>query len=181
MAWDDTIPWFRRVLPGAVLVGAGLFLLHEIGGGDADEIVATVFKALIGLGLMLAGAVLVARPLAHLIVTPFVRMLFPEDHHYTPPPLFPLARHYWKQGRGEDAVKQYQKILKYHPQEADAYKELAQLFLSLDRRREADAVVRKGCVTLRDKAAREDLYQFYSALVAGGVLTTEHEERSGLP
>ncbi|GAB4240994.1 MAG: hypothetical protein OHK005_03570 [Candidatus Methylacidiphilales bacterium] len=158
---DDSFPWFRRVLPGAFLIGLGLFLLQGIATGQEAEVVETVFRALMGLAFMVAGAVLVARPLAQLIVTPFVRMLFPEDHNYTPPPLYSLARHYRKQGRSEEALVQYRKILKHHPREAEAYQELVQLLLALDRSAEAESVYKKGMATLKDQAAREKLDEFY--------------------
>lgn len=158
---DDSFPWFRRVLPGAFLIGLGLFQLQGITTGPESQITETVFRALMGLALVLAGAILIARPLAQWIVTPFVRMLFPEDHNYTPPPLYSLARHYCKQGRFEEAIRQYHKILKHHPQEIEAYLELVQLLLILGQRAEAESVYKKGVAHLADPGAREDLHAFY--------------------
>ncbi|MFQ3670418.1 MAG: tetratricopeptide repeat protein [Verrucomicrobiia bacterium] len=182
MASDDAIPWFRRVVPGGLLVGVGLWVLSRIGeGGGANEgggeVAVVVVQALLGLGLMLGGATLVARPLAQVIVTPFVRLLFPEDHDYTPPPLYPLARYYWRQGRVEEAERQYRKILRHHRQEGAAYRELVELLMTVDRRREAETVFRRGMAVLKDATERERLREVYEGLVAGAAWVAGEEPK----
>lgn len=157
-------------------MGIGYGVLSGLEVREGVAIPETVIRAVVGLGLLIGGAVLLARPIALMVVTPFVRLLFPEDHDYTPPPLFSLARHYWKKGQTEAAIAQYRKIVKYHPQEVEGYRELAQLLVETGKRNEADAVVRQGVSKLRAVEAREGLSAWYGELLSGAVGREDCEE-----
>jgi hypothetical protein len=77
---------------------------------------------------------------------PFVAILFPSDEYSRPPLSYKLARRYRDEHRWEDAVRQYRKIIRYHPKERDAYLELIEVAHSMKNdalRREYAALLRK--------------------------------------
>ena len=55
---------------------------------------------------------------------PFVAILFPSEEFLKPPLSYRLARRYRDEQRHEDAARQYRKIIKYYPDEREAYLEL---------------------------------------------------------
>jgi tetratricopeptide (TPR) repeat protein len=52
------------------------------------------------------------------------QLFFPDDHYSKPPLSYRLARRYREEHRWEDAIRQYRKIIRYYPNERDAYLEL---------------------------------------------------------
>jgi hypothetical protein len=75
------------------------------------------------------GAVLLLAPettfrIAEWCSRPFTAILFPSDHFNKPPLTYKLARRYRDEKRWDDAARQYRKIIRYYPKEADAYIEL---------------------------------------------------------
>ena len=83
-------------------------------------------KSLFGLAAMISGVLLVAPECVGWAVLPLHRLL---DHIFLPsesepPPLdYTLARRYAVQLRFEDACEEYAKIIRHHPEQADAYLE----------------------------------------------------------
>lgn len=58
---------------------------------------------------------------------PFANILFPSDEFSKPPLSYRLARRYRTEMRHEDAIEQYENIIRHHPREADAYLELLEV------------------------------------------------------
>lgn len=83
-------------------------------------------QSLLWIGVVILVAVLVSPVLTELIAYPVGLLFWPEERP-VPPPLFKLTAYYVKQGRFEDAIAEYEKILHYHPQESRAYEELIEV------------------------------------------------------
>lgn len=65
--------------------------------------------------------------LAECLSRPFAALFFPDEHFAKPPLTYKLARRYRGEQRWEDAARQYRKIIRYYPQEQDAYVELLEV------------------------------------------------------
>lgn len=167
MFTEDSFPWWRRVVPGIVLIGLGLGLIvHRTAPGTAT-IPMTLFTALGCLALIIGGAIMIAKPLAILLAEPIVQLLWPEDHSYIPPPLYALPRHYWKEGRLEEACREYKKITTHHPQELVAYIEWITLLLLINQPEQAQTVFKRATLKLKDPSARQSLQETYQRLLTG--------------
>ena len=96
--------------------------------GLLSEGIAAAFPVLVSMACFIGSVLLVAPETAFRIAEwcsrPFVAILFPSDHFNKPPLSYTLARRYRDEKRWDDAARQYRKIIRYYPKEADAYLEL---------------------------------------------------------
>jgi tetratricopeptide (TPR) repeat protein len=92
------------------------------------EGLAATFPVLVSMACFITSVLLVAPETAFRVADwfsrPFAAILFPSDHFNKPPLSYRLARRYRDEKRWEDAARQYRKIIRYYPKEADAYLEL---------------------------------------------------------
>jgi tetratricopeptide (TPR) repeat protein len=65
--------------------------------------------------------------LAEQIAKPFANLFFPSDRFKKPPVSYLLARRYRSERRFEEAVRQYENIIEFHPYERDAHVELIEV------------------------------------------------------
>lgn len=166
---------FKRFLPAAFLMGIGFTGMIKSDAGESMAGVAAV--SLIGLAFLIAGACFIAKPVAYMIVSPLVGLLYPEDHSYSPPPLYRLPEMYVRQGRYQDAALEYQKILRHHPREVRAYLALLEVaFLHLQDGALAEKTHKAGLRKLKDPEARAQLEETFQALQAGAPLATSSIE-----
>lgn len=80
-------------------------------------------------GFALIGAVILIAPdtigmLCGAVGQMFGNVIFPEQWNAKPGLSYTLPRHYMNEGRFEEAVAEYEKILRYYPEEKDAHVEL---------------------------------------------------------
>ncbi|MEO6848299.1 MAG: hypothetical protein ABI443_11600 [Chthoniobacterales bacterium] len=94
-------------------------------GGTALHVLAA---ALFGFAIMMFGIFLVAPEVVRVIASPisnFFGGIFFLNARYSKPPLsYNLARFYEKEERLDEAIVEYGKIIRYYPEERDAYLEL---------------------------------------------------------
>lgn len=62
--------------------------------------------------------------LAEQIAKPLANLFYPSDSFKKPPLSYALARRYRNERRFDDAATQYESIIKFYPEEKDAYLEL---------------------------------------------------------
>jgi hypothetical protein len=65
--------------------------------------------------------------LAEQIAKPFANLFFPSETFKKPPVSYLLARRYRSERRFEEAVRQYENIIEFHPHERDAHVELIEV------------------------------------------------------
>jgi hypothetical protein len=99
--------------------------LNQVFNGPGD-LMSAFAGCLFGFASLIAGAFFFLPELAPLVAAPVVRFLsgfvFPNETGEVPLD-YTLARFYAKNGRPEEALEQYFKILENYPQEIDAYRE----------------------------------------------------------
>jgi tetratricopeptide (TPR) repeat protein len=116
----DLLVALLKRLPLLALLGAVLVVfLGKVGttGGGYLGVFAWMLFAFVPAILM---AVLVARPIAEFLALPFERLYMPRGE-VIPPPLYYLIEKYVQEGRLEEAMREYAKVLHYHPQEYPAH------------------------------------------------------------
>jgi len=166
----------KRVLPGLILLAMGFASLYFTDRRGGEGLVVGV-RTLASFVFLLPGAIFLAHPVATLIATQFANILYPEDHDYSPPPLYRLPEMYIRQNRHGDAVQEYQKILHHHPREIRAYLALLEVAFQLMQ----DPVLgektyRTGLRRLKNVGDRVKLEETYQALRAGAPLPSSSIE-----
>lgn len=99
------------------------FSIHAPKDPTPDEKLKELGFAFIGFLLFAAGAAVLIFPLGRFLSSIFESLFWPTDT-YLPPPLFKLAAWYVEQGRYAEALAEYEKILKHHRHNSDAYRGL---------------------------------------------------------
>lgn len=111
-----------RYLVALILIGAAVF--RSVSGAGAGEFGAVASGLIVGTGLALGAAALLAPELIALGTIPlrlvFNSILFPNERGIAPPD-YTLPQVYRDQGRYDEAMEQYLKIIANHPQELLAY------------------------------------------------------------
>lgn len=99
--------------------------------GFKVEGVGAVVLVLPSLALFISFLILIAPEtafrLAEWCAKPFADLFFPSEEFSKPALSYTLARRYAQDGRLDDAMLEYEKILYYYPDERTAYKELLEL------------------------------------------------------
>lgn len=127
-------------------------------GGTGLAFVASPF-------FILAGALIVAAPLARLLAEPLGHLLFPGKHYDRPQPIYgiPLARK--KEGRYEEALAGFRKIASDYPDEVQAWVEMVDVAVtSLNDGQRALAIFQEGMQALRKPEQRQQLERMYAAI-----------------
>jgi hypothetical protein len=167
----------KSVVIGLIFFGTGFFFLFHLGyspepSEDVPSNPATlVYQSLkgliVGVGLMVVGAMFMARSIINIIIQPFMGMLFP-DETYVPPALYSLPEMYLRQDRAADAAAEYEKILKHHPDEANAHIFLIEVALTrLKDPHRAEKTHRHGMRKIKDETQRKLMTDWYEALKQG--------------
>ncbi len=123
MTWQKV----RRILAGLALL-ASVWLMSA---GLKMNWLAAAFPVIGSLLLFLIAVLLMAPDtvfkVAEWMAKPFADLFYPSDEFEKPPLSYKLARHYSQERRVEDAVREYEKILFYYPEERQAYLEVIEL------------------------------------------------------
>ena len=117
---------FRRLMRWLFAVGSvGLSIYLIQRGIAAGSITASFFPVLAALVLLVISAILIAPELAVLFCQPLFALVdsifFPGGKLSKPVLSYTLPDFYLKEGRYEEALEEYRKILRYYPRESAAY------------------------------------------------------------
>ncbi len=107
-----------------------------------------------GIGLVIVGALALAPDLVRIAARPFTALIdaifLPGGRADKPEPDFKLPAYYELEGRHEDALAAYQKILRHHPDLPEAWIGAVRLLAgALDRPAEAESLRRRARRRLR--------------------------------
>lgn len=114
---------------------------------------------------VLAGALIVAQPIAQLWAQPLGNLFFPNSHYDRPQPVYsiPLARK--QEGRYEEALEGFLKIALGWPGQTQAWIEMIDVAITgLNDGARAESIFRQGMAALQDEAARQRLAEMYMAI-----------------
>lgn len=94
--------------------------------------VEMMFPILFAIGALLIGIALIAPEVVRFLLRPvyhWIEGLYGSGDHSAKPPLdYRLARLYVRQGKLDSAAELYERILRYYPEEPDAYRELLEVY-----------------------------------------------------
>ena len=113
----------------------------------------------------LAGAIIIAFPLARLCAEPLGSLFFPNKHFDRPQPIYsiPLARK--QEGRYEEALAGFLQIAQGWPDQVQAWIEMIDIAINcLHDGARAESIFQQGMAALQDDAARQRLAEMYVAL-----------------
>jgi len=115
--------------------------------------------------LLLAGALIVAAPLARLLAEPLGNLLFPGKRFDRPQPIYgiPLARKH--EGHYEEALDGFRKIACDYPDEVQAWIEMVDVAITgLHDGERAQQIFEEGMATLKGTEQRQHLAKMYVAI-----------------
>ncbi len=122
----------RWLLAACCMIGSAKFMVMGLIAGLSSQPGAggavAAWPVLVSFALFLVTVFLIAPETAlraaEWCARPFTNILFPSDEFSKPPLSYKLARRYRDEHRWEEAATQYRKIIRYYPEEKDAYMEL---------------------------------------------------------
>lgn len=171
--------WGMRELYGAFAAVAGF---------DADLVVRLV----VAVGAIAVAALLVARDLARVLSRPLLLLIenlyMPGNRNDKPPLSFRLARYYAVSGRLPEAEREYLRMLRFHPGEAEGWIELMTLYWTWSRparRHDARRACARGLRKVTVPAMRIELARALAELEKGRLpvdlrkLALRDKERGG--
>ena len=132
--------------------------IHHVFNGPAD-LLSAFAGCLFGFAALISGAFFFLPELVPLIAAPVVRFftgLFLPNETGKAPLDYTLARFYVKNGRLEEALEQYFRILENYPQELAAYREGLEVARSTGDSAAAERLAKMALRKLKDPAAREE-------------------------
>jgi hypothetical protein len=173
MSTKTAIILARWIIGVCLVLEAAVYMVKAAGVTSGGYAVATGY-ALLAFGLGITGLLLMAPEMASWLSAPVWRFItgivFPDDKYHAPPVNYTLPRSYHRRLRHKDAIEEYFKIIRYHPQEQVAYVECIKVMLSIDDLRGARKLLAAGLRKLRTKEARGELLEAAKNLDAGGAL-----------
>lgn len=117
--------WHRILSVLRLLIGLGLVWTAWIFAIQEQGEILDVMRLLIGMLLFLLGAAFLWSTLFRLVMKPFTWFIdlvfFPAGRLEKPILNLQLPAHYVKQERYDEALDEYHKIIRYHPQVQEAY------------------------------------------------------------
>lgn len=141
---------------------AGWLMATRASGGWA-----AAGPALIGMGMILAGAVIVAPGLATLIAEPAGSIYMPTDHADRPAPMYGIADARRAKGDYEGAMLHLDSIAVSDPQQLDAYVKMIDIaVVDLRDLKRAETAYHRGIAALANDGDKSALSVMYRALMS---------------
>ena len=116
------IRWFL----GAGCIAGAVLITHR--AFDTDNLREAAVFAMVGIGVLIAGALLIApataSPIAEFIGDCWGGIFFPKARFNKPPLSYTLADFYCRNRRHEEAVREHLKLIRHYPGERKSYLEV---------------------------------------------------------
>ncbi|MDD5678815.1 MAG: hypothetical protein PHW60_12635 [Kiritimatiellae bacterium] len=149
---DLFIRLLKRLIPAAACFLAGFYLLH------------TAFF-IFAFPLFLAGAIILAAPLATLLAEPTGNLFWPSAYYDRPQPQYSIPQSKRARGLYEEAMAGFEEIAEEYPQETQPYVEMIDLaIVDFHDPERAKAVFHRGISILEKDEDRETLARMYGAI-----------------
>jgi hypothetical protein len=159
---------------GILLVVKAALVLTKTAGGSDGAYMTALPPLLLAFGLGVTGLILMAPELVPWISAPVWRfitgIIFPDEKYSAPPVNYALPRSYSQRFRDEEAIQEYLKIIRYHPQEQAAYVECIEVMLRIHDLHAARKLMAEGLRKLRTEESRNQLREVMRKADENGVL-----------
>jgi tetratricopeptide (TPR) repeat protein len=148
---------FRRLLRWLFAIGSvGLSIYLIRRGIAAGGLTASFSPILAAMILLVIGAILIAPELVAIVTKPLFALadsiFFPGGKLSKPVLSYTLPEFYTKEGRFDEALDEYRKILRYYPREGQAYLGAIELLVTeFDDKGAAKELYRRARQKLRDQ------------------------------
>ena len=151
----QTITLFFQGFGSVTLMGLGLCSMVYIAGNGGGF--AAVGPLLFSLMLICAGGFVMAPGLARGVAAPMGRLFYPHKP-LEPAPLFSLSRGLRHQGRFNDAMNEYRKVISEFPDAKDAYLEMIDMaVLEMDDRSLGRKILLEALVAINGDVLHREL------------------------
>ncbi len=148
-------------LPLAVGLFIGGFLVLMRAGGSHMQ---SLGIGLVGCGLLIAGAIILARPLAQLLAEPSGSLFWPGERFSRPVPMFSIPQARRACGFYEQAILEYEQIAADYPDLVEPYIEMIDISLvNLKDPERAEAIYHRGLAKLKKQRDQQTLTRLYSS------------------
>jgi len=173
MSTQTALTLSRWVIAVLLLVKGALVLANTAGGAHGSDFSALPYL-LVAFGFGITGVVLMAPELVPWASAPVWRfisgIIYPDEQFKAPPVNYTLPRSYHQRLRHEEAIEEYQKIIRHHPQEQTAYLECIEVMLHLNDIHGAKKVLAEGLRKLHTQEAKRELREAVGKVDRGGLL-----------
>jgi hypothetical protein len=123
------------------------------------------FASVLSPMLLVAGAIIVAGPLARLIAEPAGCLFYPGEHASQPAPMYSIPESKRASGLYEEAISGFEQIAQDYPQEKKPYIEMIEIAIcNLKDPKRANEIYRQGIAVLETDEDKESLAKMYSAI-----------------
>jgi hypothetical protein len=158
-----------RWIIALTLITKGALMLLQSTGGAGGGIAGAAGYGLFAFALAITGVLLIARELTAWVSAPIWRFItgivFPDDKFDRPPVNYALPRSYRERRKLDDAIEEYLKIIRYHPQELPAYLECIEVMIETGDRAGAEKVRATGLKKLRSAESRREVKEKLGSLL----------------
>lgn len=114
---------------------------------------------------ILAGAIIMASPLARLLAEPWGNLFYPTRHFDRPQPMYSIPQSKRAKGLYEEAIAGLERIAEEYPDEAKPYIEMIDIaIVHLNDPDRADAIYQRGISQLKKDEEKEVLARMYGAI-----------------
>lgn len=144
------------------LTWAGAKLLFGAGGGFG-----AVGPLLLGMAAWVLAALLIAGPLAERLTAGTGRLFWPGDRYDKPQPVYGIPQARRAEGKYEEALAGYAKLVTEHPNEIRAFSCMFEIvLLDLGDRPRADEILAWGLAACPDDESRASLQRGFDAIAS---------------
>jgi hypothetical protein len=113
----------------------------------------------------IAGAIIVAFPVARLLAEPCGNLFLPEKHLAQPPPIYSMPQSKRAKGLYEEAIAELEIIAKNYPEEVQPYIEMVDIaIVNLHDPDRASVIYQRGISLLKDEKDKAVLEGMYGAI-----------------
>lgn len=160
---------YREILAGIALhalFATPVFALAYWRLATVDSGLVAAGQLLIGMALMLLGAVILGWPIARLLAESWGSIYYSSGRFDRPQPIYSIPAANAKKGLFEEAIAGYERIAEEYPSEVKPYIEMIEIaVVHLRNADRATRIYRTGLATLTEAKDRNVLSEMYAGII----------------
>lgn len=143
------------------------FLIRVLLAAPFVYIFFTVSAFLLSPIFLVVAAIILAQPLAELVVDSLSNLFTSSARFDRPQPIYSIPEARRAEGKYEEAMEGFESLIEKHPQEVHAYVEMIEIaHTHLHDADRARAIYERGLHALKDKSKRAALTRIYEAMLS---------------